>query len=181
MSGAVEYLFNELMSRDWGGTEEERRRRSGYVQLKDHAANAEARSGYYLEYSQSTGQMWYVDSNGAGLDLVGIGYSGRGIDINNPASQNLVGRGPLPEGAYELAPMRNNVLTRSDGSTWTANDSMRLIPDGTNVMFGRTNFLIHGGSYSPGPLTSSQGCIILRASERRLIGSSGLSTLRVIN
>lgn len=108
-------------------------------------------------YRQLTGTL-YRDA-----ELIGTGYSGAKQGKNNPALQNLRNIGPVPQGTYTIGPSHNHV---SKG-TFT----MRLIPSGSNQMFGRSGFLIHGDSISS-PGTASEGCIILKRDLRQLLALS---------
>jgi hypothetical protein len=56
---------------------------------------------------------------------------------------------------------------------------MRLTPDPTNEMFGRSAFLIHGDSIKA-PGTASEGCIIQSNPVRTLVSKSSNRRLQVI-
>lgn len=120
--------------------------------------------------------MWiYTQLNGAmaqnNLSPIAFGYSGSGPHKNNPGDEAVRGLGPLPCGFYTIQPP---VDTTTHGP-----EVMWLTPDSTNVMFGRSEFGIHGDSViNPG--TASEGCIILPRFARDRIWQSGDHRLVVI-
>ena len=75
-------------------------------------------------YSQSTGQITHVDSNGNSTD-VGTGYSGHGEGVNNPEMQNVPSTGPIPQGTYAIGAQQLNTT----GTGTRLPDSMRLTPN----------------------------------------------------
>ena len=94
------------------------------------------------------------------------GYAGHIHGLNNPSLQETPNIGPIPVGRYTIGAQRDNVTTNRTSLP----ASMRLIPDPSNWMFGRSRFLIHGGDMEK--RTSSAGCIILPLEIRNLIGNS---------
>ena len=108
-------------------------------------------------YSQSTGK---ISLNGA---VVGIGYSGHGEGLNNPAMQNKSQVGPLPQGNYTIGP----AFTHPEKGPIV----MRLRPKPGNNMFGRSGFLIHGDNQAMNH-SASNGCIILSKPYRKTISAS---------
>lgn len=50
-----------------------------------------------MTYRQSTGEL--LDANGV---VIGVGYSGSPAGKNNPAMQNVVDVGPIPQGTYHV-------------------------------------------------------------------------------
>lgn len=117
-------------------------------------------------YVQRTGGFYRADG-----ELVVVGYSGAGLGKNNPALQSLRNVGPIPVGTYTIGAPYNS---SSHGPL-----CMALIPAATNVMWGRSAFLIHGDSIrSPG--TASQGCIILPGVVRKQLTQTPNSQLRVV-
>lgn len=93
------------------------------------------------------------------------GFSGKkGIWRNNPSLQHEKGKGPIPAGRYRIGKRRP---CTSSGKPL---DNFPLIPDPANQMFGRSGFLIHGGSPQGDP---SQGCIIMTKATRDAIEQSG--------
>ncbi|WP_084084416.1 RHS repeat-associated core domain-containing protein [Cupriavidus sp. USMAA2-4] len=124
-------------------------------------------------YSQSTGQLTHVDSNGNSTN-VGNGYAGHGEGVNNPDMQSATNVGPIPQGTYSIGQQQNNTT----GSGTNLPGSMRLTPDPSNTMYGRGGFLIHGDN-SRGDRSASEGCIIMNRGVRNQIGGSGDNVLRV--
>ncbi|AWY08461.1 hypothetical protein HOT49_gp193 [Erwinia phage vB_EamM_Alexandra] len=118
------------------------------------------------KYEQSTGRL--SDKNGK---VVATGYAGKGEHKNKPASQNIVGTGPLPQGRYTINAPRT--------SQKTGPYAMDLTPAKENVMFGRASFQIHGDSIKA-PGTASSGCIIMPRNIRELVWSSGDRELEVV-
>ncbi|MEW5745526.1 MAG: tlde1 domain-containing protein [Nitrospirota bacterium] len=125
------------------------------------------------EYSQSTGDIYYVDDTTELPYIQGRGYAGHGEGLNNPDMQDIPNIGPPPEGDYTIGPEQTNVT----GSGTVLRGSMRLTPSPENEMYGRGGFLIHGGNMQT--MDSSRGCIILRRDMRDIIGGSGDNALRV--
>jgi hypothetical protein len=121
--------------------------------------------------------MWtYNVSNGNltrdGL-LVGTGYSGHGPGLNNPAMQSFTDVGPIPAGLWSI------------GEAYTIPGKgplvMRLTPDETTNVFGRSGFMIHGDSIeAPGAEEASLGCIIMPRSVRQAVADSGDTELNVV-
>lgn len=124
-------------------------------------------------YQQSNGNLTHVDSNGVVTDY-GNGYSGNGAGLNWPGAQNMQGVGPIPQGTYTIGPQQNNVT----GSGHMLLQSMRLTPDPSNQMFGRSGFLIHGDN-SRGNQSASEGCMIFNHDVRNIIGNSNDHILHV--
>lgn len=117
-------------------------------------------------FEQSSGRM----SDSLGRTLAD-GYAGNGAGKNNPAMQNVHQVGPLPVGLY-------TILAPEEGHP-TGPYTLPLVPDATNVMFGRSEFRIHGDSLeSPG--NASDGCIVMPPEARRHIWESGDHRLEVI-
>ena len=105
----------------------------------------------------STGKMF--DPNGA---LHGEGYAGGDCGrfpdaINNPAWIIVHNAGPLPPGQYTLA----ELLPQSH----LGPNAIRLDPDSTNEMFGRSGFFIHAdlADRATHPRSASEGCIVYDA------------------
>ena len=132
-------------------------------------------SGLCWVYSQSTGQLSHVDSDGNST-YVGTGYAGLGAGLNNPAMQDASGIGPLPQGTYTIQPQQDNFNHGAHGHKLPA--SMRLTPNASNQMFGRAGFLIHR-PHANDHQNSSNGCMIFAKSIRDRIGSSDDNCLQV--
>lgn len=113
-------------------------------------------------YVQNTGNLRH---NGA---IVGRGYSGHGSGVNNPAMQNVVAVGPIPDDVYRIG----QPYTDPHRGALT----MRLTPiDGHagGPETHRDGFLIHADAVKfPGQMQASEGCIILSAQIRLLIAQA---------
>jgi hypothetical protein len=96
-------------------------------------------------YQQSTGRLEH-----SGTDIQ-IGYSGHGDGLNNPAMQDVVGVGPLPQGLYTIG---KSYLHPHLGPV-----TMNLEPSPENLMFGRSAFRIHGDNTLMNH-TGSDGCMV---------------------
>jgi hypothetical protein len=121
-----------------------------------------------LVYEQATGRT-LVKQSGQ-YDTIGVGYSGslsKG-GKNDPRKQCEQDIGPIPRGLYRIGPP----------GPGPSPYSLRLTPDPSNDMCGRSNFLIHGDSISH-PGNASEVCIILSRSEREAIVKTGLKLLVV--
>lgn len=110
-------------------------------------------------YFQSTGNFCIGTTERISNDLIATfalhidrGYSGRGVELNDPASDHIVGRGPIPRGRWHLSPAATH---RDLGPT-----AIRLTRDQDTNAKGRSGFYIHGDNKS-GNMTASSGCIIL--------------------
>ena len=116
-------------------------------------------------YEQSTGKMT------RGGVLLAVGYSGNDGGKNNPVMQDEVDIGPLPCGFYTLEPP---VDSPRHGPF-----ALPLVPDPSNTMFGRNEFMIHGDSLLE-PGHASEGCIILDREARMTMWNSNDKMLRVV-
>jgi hypothetical protein len=103
-------------------------------------------------YEQLTGR-WLKDDV-----LLGYGYSGKGPDKNNPASEGKEGLGPIPCGHYKIVgPIYDDPKL--------GRDVLKLMPDIETakriVALGRDpwSFRLHGDSFTH-PGAASDGCII---------------------
>ena len=115
-------------------------------------------------YSQTTGVLLHDGTK------IGVGYSGNGDGLNNPAMQSVSAMGPLPQGAYSIGrpfthPTKGPVV-------------MHLTPQPGVEQFGRSEFLIHGDNSAMNH-TASHGCIILARPLREQVASSGDTDLTV--
>ncbi len=135
--------------------------------------------GLEWTYQQSTGNMYSGGNNPSATVLVGTGYAGHGVGVNNSALEGIPDIGPLPQGTYTIGDQQTIVTRDRNGNPRaTLDGAMRLIPDPENWMFGRSGFIIHNGNMRT--RTSSEGCIIQQPSVRNLIGASGDRRLRVV-
>ena len=83
--------------------------------------------------------------------LVGYGYSGAVMALNDIHKSNIEMVGPLPAGTYVI----ENVYDDSR----RGNHTCVLRPHPDNKMYGRSGFLIHGDTLSESH-NASDGCII---------------------
>lgn len=102
-------------------------------------------------YIQSTGEVLRPDGS-----LACVGYAGRGEGRNNPALEHVADVGPLPRGNYSIGKM---MARHPTAGLWV----LRLTPDPSNDMHGRSGFLIHGDNKTH---DASHGCIIAAAKAR---------------
>ena len=121
-------------------------------------------------YSQSSGQLTYVDGNG-NTSAVDTGYSGNGPGLNNPAYQSVPDVGPIPQGGWIMDPPINSP------NTGPYSIPLRPAP-GTDTFF-RDLFRIHGDNPARN-FTASEGCIILDRPTREKIWLSGDHMLKVV-
>lgn len=117
------------------------------------------------QYEQVTGRLLQDG------ERVAIGYSGAGECKNDPSAQDVHNAGPIPRGTYTIGEPYD---TKTHGPY-----VLRLTPDASNAMCGRSGFLIHGDSVvAPG--TASEGCVIVGRAIRQKIWDSGDHELRVV-
>ena len=117
-------------------------------------------------YEQKTGALRH---DGVFIDR---GYAGSGKGVNNPAMQDVPNVGPLPCGVYRIG----DPYYSSNVGPY----ALKLAPDAANVMFGRSEFRIHGDSIEK-PGTASHGCIVLPRKTREEIVKSGDRELHVVS
>jgi Protein of unknown function (DUF2778) len=127
-----------------------------------------------IVFKITDGSLW------ADGTAIGSGYAGNGDGLNNPNAIPQHAVGPLPIGIYVISAPQNN--------PHTGPFSLPLIPDPANEMFGRGDFLVHGGltgepcdspSVTPGGTRSaSHGCIVTARAVREII--AGHTQLTVI-
>lgn len=96
-------------------------------------------------YKQATGELL---QNGV---IKGRGYSGNGVGLNNPAMESVPRVGPIPKGRYHIGVPFNSFKL---GPL-----CIPLEPIRTNIMYGRSGFLMHGDSVAH-PGQASLGCIV---------------------
>jgi hypothetical protein len=118
--------------------------------------------------------MWTYNSANGSLsrngELVGVGYSGRGVGLNNPSMESVPDRGPIPRGNYTIG----QFFTDPEKGPLVA----RLEPnEGTND-WGRSGFMIHGDNQQMNE-TGSEGCIVMPRSIRQAVANSGDNELLV--
>jgi len=139
--------------------------------------------GLYWEYSQSTGNLTYVDDYNNNRTPTDEGYSGTGAGLNNPDRQDERNIGPVPRGMYTIGPQENYIVDRDpdriENDNYTLWGSMPLIPDSDTELHGRSGFMIHGDNQA-GNNTASQGCPVFGPKTRNRITNSGDNRLRVV-
>jgi hypothetical protein len=111
------------------------------------------------KYSQSTDKL--ASPAGSG---VAIGYSGRGVGLNNSSEQAAHGVGVIPQGDWEIGRFFDD-----PGGKGLCVAHLTPLP-GTHT-FGRAGFMIHGDN-SLGNHTASEGCIVLPRVAREMMRSS---------
>jgi len=123
---------------------------------------------YGFLYSQSTGLFSIEDFDG-NVAALGRGYSGHGADRDNPDSEIIAGRGPIPRGVWKIHDPVHHIRL---GPL-----AFYLEPVGHDAHW-RTEFFIHGDN-SRGDRSASTGCIILERRVREAIAA--LSSIRVLD
>jgi len=121
--------------------------------------------------------MWKFSQSGEGLmdprgDVIDPdAYAGNGEGLNNPDAQDQVRVGPLPVGTYTIG----QAFTHPRLGRMT----MRLEPDPSNEMFGRSAFRMHGDN-SHADHTASEGCIVAGPATRAHVAASSDRVLVVV-
>ncbi|CAF1121280.1 unnamed protein product [Adineta ricciae] len=103
-------------------------------------------------YYQSTGK--FITSDGTSYS----GYSGNDEGLNNPDKESVRCVGPIPKGEY----------TVTDSRTSKGPMTLVLTPSPSNIMYGRSDFLIHGDN-KKNDYSASKGCIVVGPDARRKI------------
>ena len=120
-------------------------------------------------YEQSTGKLSIT--NGEYDTPLYVGVAGAEGWRNDPESQHLRNKGPLPRGIYSMRVVAHRRFSPpAIELTWNAWQAEGM------GNFGRSGFWIHGG-------TKSEGCILVNGSTRNLIATAiglGFDTLWVI-
>ena len=120
-----------------------------------------------LTYSQSSGT--WTDATGVPVVFrCEAGNDSMGKDMNNPDSQCLHNRGPLPRGVYTIGTLAFQAAVRSQGCM--------LTPQPGNQMCGRSGFFLHLRNLQhlapDGTNASSDGCITFASfGELAIIGN----------
>lgn len=117
-------------------------------------------------YKQSTGDLSHNGSH------IAFGYAGYGLGKLNPNMENISDIGPLPRGKY-------TIIGKPFTHPKTGLYSLRLQPNPTNNMYGRSGFLIHGDSRNH-PGAASTGCIVMARKIREKIWQSRDREIEVI-
>jgi RHS repeat-associated protein len=127
--------------------------------------------GLQWEYSQSTGNLDYINRQTGVRTNIGTGYSGNGQGLNNPDMQQVPYVGPLPRGTWEIGPEYYNINTGPA--------TMNLTPSEGTETFGRDLFRIHGDNPNHDQ-SASEGCLIFPPNVRHRINNSRDKELRVV-
>ncbi len=116
-----------------------------------------------LRYLQKSGEIsvYFNDGTDWGWTWLGDGYSGNGVDVNNPAAETVVDKGPIPAGIWSLSFPYND--------PHRGENCFRLTP--LTYKGPRSGFLIHADNVK-GDRSASSGCIILSPTIRQSIVDS---------
>ena len=121
-----------------------------------------------LTYKQSTGELFVGNDR---LPLI-QGYSGADKYKNDPLSQAVHNKGPIPQGEWGIVGPPVDTATHGP-------NVLHLYPKPGTETYGRSGFLIHGDSIAH-PGEASEGCIVLPSSVRIYIWKAGDLDLRVV-
>jgi hypothetical protein len=91
--------------------------------------------------------------------ILGCGYSGHRLALNDITKQAEEGIGPLPAGTYTISEVYDDPKR--------GKHTLRLTPDPGTKMFGRSGFLVHGDLVIR-THEASDGCIVTSLSTRLL-------------
>ncbi len=116
-------------------------------------------------YMQCSGKVYDPEGN-----LMGAGYSGKGLGLNNPKMEHVPNIGPIPAGFYRVG----NVIHNAGNM---GKYVLPLTPEGSTV--NTLSALVRGGFYWHGenpatPLNSSKGCIVSLLVLRQQISTGAL-------
>lgn len=117
--------------------------------------------------------IYYTQKDGEiteGPLILGHGYSGNGIGLNNPDMEATPDVGPIPRGGWAIVTWHD---TYEDKGPCVA----ELQPVGHDA-HGRTGFLIHGDNAAMDN-SASHGCIIANHDIRQKLRDSGDLKLEV--
>jgi hypothetical protein len=117
-------------------------------------------------YQQSTGR-WTHNGN-----LIGVGYSGHGPGLNDPAMEQVPDVGPISVGHWVIG----SFFTDPDKGPIVAH----LTPQPGTDTYGRNGFMLHGDNEAMDH-TASLGCIIMSHSIRLYVSQSGDTQLAVVS
>ena len=123
-------------------------------------------------YEQSTGRLF--DAN---MSVIATGYAGGNCGknpegVNNPAFEETPCVGPLPVGFYNAGAVED--------SPNLGPYAIALIPNPSNIMFGRSGFFMHGDT-SAMDHSASEGCIIMPRTIREQFYTSADNSLEVVH
>ncbi len=118
-----------------------------------------------IAYSQATGKIYLPNM------LLGVGYSGAGEGVNNPAMEAVQKVGPIPRGKWKIV--------RWDTRHGNKGPQVAVLAPVGHDAHGRTAFLIHGDNTTPDPRDGSHGCIVASRAIRNALRASGETELIV--
>ena len=140
-----------------------------YTYVVDDPVNLDDQIGLHWEYSQSTGNVTYVnDSTGQRVSVGNASYSGNGAGLNNPSMQNDPFVGPIPTGLYTIGSPENVPIVTPNGQLGYLRYALPLAPWKGNEMYGRSGFYWHGPARNDNR-SSSNGCIVSDLWLRKLV------------
>jgi hypothetical protein len=102
---------------------------------------------------------------------VNTGYAGKGATKNDPDQQCVADMGPIPRGFYAIQPAATHPKL---GPV-----AIRLEPDSSNNMCGRSGFFIYGDKVSD-PGNASESCIIMKRTTREAVEGDNDKRLQVV-
>lgn len=117
--------------------------------------------------------IYYTQDDGEitiGPKIIGNGYSGNTIGLNNPDMESVPNIGPIPVGQWQITAWHD--LYENKGPCVA-----QLSPVGHDA-HGRSGFLIHGDNAAMNH-TASDGCIIACRAIRQQLRDSGQTSLAV--
>lgn len=117
-----------------------------------------------IGYDQKTGHITLRNT------LVGTGYSGHGVGLDNPDLETMANVGPIPRGEWRI--MRWDDVHGDKGPI------VAILAPMHHDAHGRSAFLIHGDN-SAGNHSASHGCIIAGPEIRKALRASGETKLVV--
>jgi hypothetical protein len=116
-------------------------------------AGAAGKSGHFSFYDENDKQLFSTSAS--------AGYKD---DAQNPYSQGLKNKGPIPGGTWYITAIKDNGKT-----------ILRLEPGDDVLVKHRDGFLIHGFGEGNSPEEASKGCIILSKSYREILRDAFIS------
>jgi hypothetical protein len=119
------------------------------------------------KYEQQTGRLTNPSGN-----FVGLGYSGRGEGLNNPAMQQVKDVGPIPRGKWSIGRFVDDL----GGKGMIV---AHLTPAPETETYGRAGFMVHGDNKAANH-TASEGCIVLWRLLREMMMASNDRVLIVV-
>lgn len=118
-----------------------------------------------VTYRQTNGR---IEVNGT---LLGVGYSGHGVGLNNTAEEAVAGIGPIPAGRWKI--------TSWEDHHGKLGPIVAILEPVDHDAHGRSLFRIHGDNAAANH-TASDGCIVANRIIRELWRASGDTDLEVV-